>query len=371
MSTSIILENQTEEKINDFLPILLKVEISADMVEKGDELLIKSWWQNIGEMTAGKLLKGSIDFEFGNQRNLEHSQKEYRISWNPFPAIHTWEKGEIWSTTCRWKIPELWGGTYKLFISLCDEAKNPVTIGGRESQGKRIYVGEIDVGWGWGRPALELMRKSFTVEFNQAHRFIKEKFENHKEERIVIGENIKVYELKKCLVILRINDGKAYFSFPYTKPEVIIRNFTQDDLIFSFGTDVTISYTNKHKDVNSMVYSAQAFYKAEIMAEWNLEFSVIDRALSITLSEIKEYGNYELLEVRLPTVISASGSDVRMVDFFGGGRLISPDSSATVGFEHLYDVRNAAAIFNSNGTLVIESPRLDDKLYQSVQENAS
>ncbi len=358
---------QNRNKTNSFLPMLLKVEVSSDLLEEGDELLVTSWWQNVGEEPADRFLTGFMDLIFGDQRIPENIPRTHRVEWKPYPALHTWQKGEIWATTCRWKVPKLWGGTYELYLGFRDEQGVPVHLYGKSLHSK-LFIGEIDIGWGWGRPALELARKPLAYEFNETVT-VNDDYTANPIAELAIGDAVKAYMNAQYPTVSHLHDGDAIFQIPFSKPEVYFRDKNTDKVLASYEPEMGINYTTTAVGNQRLTYTAEVIYKEKVIAKWSLDFFSKSRQISIALKVLFEEKQYELLEVRLPSIASLSGSNVNMVDFFGGGRLITTDHALPIGCEHIYDVRNAAAVYNSDGIIVLESLGLDNKIYQSIQQN--
>ncbi|HHY83523.1 MAG TPA: hypothetical protein GX505_12740 [Clostridiales bacterium] len=373
-----------------FLPLLLKVDISSDLLDPGDDLWVTAWWQNIGTRPADCRLFGFMEMEFGSQRILENLNKSHRVIWEPHPGLHQWEPGEVWATTSRWHIPksDFWGGTYKLYVGFCDHEHVPVRIwGSGGSNSRRAYVGEVDVAWGWGSPSLKKLRKPLITEFNTPVKVLAGVLiqPDKDTKSIVIGNDITGNDIMGNEItgntisvaldmnrpaIRSIKGQNAEFSFLMNKKiEICFRERKTDTIFYSFSPEVKLNLSVEHRDAATVVYTITSLYKESCMAVCDLIFRVQNRRLSVSLENIKEYGNYELLEVKLPYLISLTGEDARMADFFADGRLIAPCDTRPLGYEHAYDVRNAGVLYNSRGMLVIESEGLDNKLIAAVCDN--
>lgn len=395
-----------------FIPALLKADVSTDLMQSGDELLVTAWWQNVGQRPATTPGICFLDLEFGYQRIMEHQQRTHRITWDPYPAMHQWQSGDIWATTGRWRNPGVWGGTYHLYLGLCDDERVPFTFIGKDGvPTRRILIGDIESGWGSGRPALERTRRPWTVEFNKpvpAHYLSVRSLsasdpsvrnphiddrpvDNHitnpaddsriDDSPITISDGIIVTLSSMRPMVFGMGESghrsRCQARLPWmplrpdlTLPEVRFRDRKSDRLLYSYQPDVSVEYSRTALTDNRASYTGVAHHSGEKVAEWTLHFAVHGRRLGITLDQVSEEDSYELIEVRLPALTSVSGSDACMVDFFMGGRLISVAKSPPMGVEHVYDVRNAAAVFTPQGTAVVECTNLDSRLYQSIQQTA-
>lgn len=348
-----------------FLPMLVKVEVSADMLNPGDDLWVTSWWQNVGDAPAGTPLQGFMEMEYGHQRRLETQYNDHRLLWEPQPAPQQWQPGEQWATTCRWHIPSGWGGSFRLYLGFCDEEHAPITL---SNGGKRIQIGEVDLGWSLGLPMLELSRKAWTKEF--ATPFFEEPVVATRQ-TVTLEGDITVFLDAAQPLLLSVAVGQATFTSPAYLPEVVLRDRASDTLIYSCQPACVVSYSPATVENACACYVGIASYHGKAVAQWTLRFAVIARQLALTLEDIREEPGVELLEVRLPSLLTADGDEARLVDFYAGGRLVAPDATRPISYAHHYDVRNAAALYTAAGALVVETPHLDDRLYTGVQENAA
>jgi hypothetical protein len=116
-----------------FLPKLISVDLSADLVEHGDILSVTTRWQNSGTgrfHTNGKIM---ADFLFDEtMRHLETNPDGFRLTWTAYPELHKWEPGGIQSFTGDWTVPQTWCGTF-LWVSACSRKQGkPSPLSGAE-----------------------------------------------------------------------------------------------------------------------------------------------------------------------------------------------------------------------------------------------
>lgn len=366
-------ENYDDKNEMCFKPCLLKVDVSSDLLNPGDDLWVTCWWQNIGSMPATEPIYGFMEMEFGHQRTVEAKGIKYsRIRWEPYPGPQQWEPGAICATTCRWNLAQssdYWGGSYKLFIGLCDSDNVPIDIYGPEMKtAKRVEIGEVDAGWGFGIPTVENTRKPWSVEFNKPAD-VSDIEPKEKSDTMIIGDRVRVCLACDKPILLGLDDDRVRFDFSGGLPEVVLRCVDDDKIIYSFGPENSVSYAMDRINDNTVSYKGLFIHNCGNIAGFELCYTIREGKLSITLENVWEKAGYELLEVRMPNLISIGGSDVMMVDFYGNGRLIPLEKTLPIGYIHHYDVRNAEAIYNSKAMLVMESKELDNKIFASVQEN--
>jgi hypothetical protein len=355
---------------NYFQAKLLKVEVNYDQFFSGDTLEVVCTWQNEGNSPSAQPLSGMLELSFGHQRIVETTPKFHRYYFDIYPATTQWQKGEIWKTSIRQKIPPYWGGSYRLNIGLCDENHLPVAF--TAENGRKVYFvtpGQIELGWGLGKPTMERMRKPFSKEYNSMVEFKKD--ENVSYTYLAIGDNRMIRLSDKKPVLLGVGSVINSTQSGDNSPVISVRNFEKDELIYSSSSELTVKYNVIAKNDKSVVYKASVLNKKQEVARFDLVFETIERKLQIRLKNVYEGKGFELIDIKLPSLLSLSGNDVSMMNFFGGGRLISLKEALPEGYVMKYDTRNAAALLTKSEQIILESTCLDDKLIQSVHENAS
>lgn len=378
--------DSSQYQAGGFMPALVKVEVSADQVSQGEALWVTSWWKNEGGRPSQRPFFGFMEMELGHQRSIETAATAYRITWSPYPGTNQWMGGDIWKTTCRWNVRPEWCGSFKIFIGLCDEHSVPVMI--LTSSGKmypRVYVGEVQVGWGYGQPTVELERKAWSVvpdattgtddleipTLQKLSSTQDEKNPNEKAETIVIGKEIKVRLRKEIPAITEIRDEFTNLHLYGKTPEILLRRRDEDRLIFGSECGIHQYWQACEKEGTQVEYTCSIYNSGIRVGHYTLQFKSEGRGLRVTLENVVEAEGYELLEVRLPALLSADAKNLSIAEFYGGGRLIPAEKVPPIAYTHSYDVRNAAAMFNHQTILVIESSCLDDRLLVAIKETTS
>lgn len=362
-------QNKSVNTKNEFLPILLKVETNYDQFQPGDTAELVCWWQNMGNSSSARPLKGFFELSFGHQRIVETTPQFYRSYFDIYPATNQWRPGEIWKTAIRQKLNQTWGGSYSITIGLCDENHIPVPIVGED--GKSVWYvnpGQIEIGWSWGTPTIERMRKSWSKEFNSVSNAKRWSYAN-KLETLTIGSDPIIRLSATQPVVTGIGELNNSIYSGDNSPIVSIREFEKDRLFYSTEPEFKIDYKAIAKGNSAVTYQATVSQKKFILARFHLNFETVGRQLQVRLTNVVESEGYELIDIKLPSVLSLSGDDVFMVNFFGGGRLVSLKDALPQGYILNYDTRNAAALLTRSDQVVMESTCLDDKLIQSVHEN--
>lgn len=365
-SPSLLLAQKAEVIDNKFAPMLLNVEVNTDMLMAGDELVVKAYWQNVGAQAASEPLECFLELEFGYQRTLENTNKNYRYIWNPYPDMAQWKSNEIHAVAYRMDFPECWGGEYKLFLGIVDKEHVPIdVIGENKKDLKRIHIGNVSKGWGWGIARIELTRKSWSKEFNKPSACMEA---NQTTDHIEIGSTISASFSKSTPGIIKVKNAEELHLIKPLIPEVVLRDYINDKVIYSYNEDVFIDYSVKKVKDDFLTYTAIVKYQGEKISEFELKANIENRSIIFTLGDTWEAKDFELLEIKMYSLFSTSNADANIVSFLGGGRLIPLDSAYPMGFCSEYDTRNAVGVFDKSGMVVLESTCLDDKLYTMVDE---
>jgi hypothetical protein len=352
------------------MPMLIKAEASSDLLNPGEYLWVTCWWQNTGEESAEEYLECFMDLEFGHQRIPETKNRYYRVKCSPSPGMHFWQYGDIWACTFRWNGQTDWSGTFKLYVGICSREGELLEFTGKDGKGvKRAYIGKIELGWGWGKPTVYLTRKPWEEAINKPFNIKTANKVNSK--TVLLQDRISIEISEDVPAIKKISDGVSSFYFPGCKPEIVFRDREDGRKVFSFEKNISIDYKNNKIEKDSIKFTCDVSYNSRKSLSFSIRFTLNDRILAVRVEDIKDGNSLELLEVQFNSIISASGEDVYLVDFFGGGRLVSLKDTRPVVHEKNYDIRNAAALYNSSGLLLIESPHLDSKLYIGVRQNES
>ena len=363
-----ILYGKDKPDNNAFRAVFLKAEISSDLYQPDDTMYVTCWFQNVGEKASTHPLKGFAELSFGHQRILENTPKYFRYYWDPYPSTDQWKQGEVWKTTFKCKMNLGWGGTYTINIGLCDENHLPVKIVGINGESvEQVEVGRIDLGWSWGTPTMDQLRKPLTNEFNRPAAPAGKKNLPH-DSSLTIGTDPTILLNGLLPEITAINGIAMNESTRGMSPTVTVRKYAGDSLIESGNNDLEMVYAPTRVTDNRADYQCKLSFRGEEIVRYTLRFEVTGNELHLSLVDVKEKDGYELLEINLPSLLSLAGK-VDIVAFSAGGRLLSLDRAVPEGYSFRYDTRNAAALLKSTDILSLESACVDDRLNIAVFDN--
>ena len=239
------------------------------------------------------------------------------------------------------------------------------------------------MGWGYGHPMVEQTRKAWTADFFEPVEDLKPMNKDEGNYRInisdphlekcteayKIGNELQVKLSKELPILLEIGDNKSLFCSDGLSPETIIRQRDTDQLIFDSQNGFNRQWSVNKADGESFVYTCNILYFEKFICCYTLSYKADGRRLLVTLEDVLEADGYELLEVKIPALLSVESKNLYLAEFYGGGRLIPVEKVSPMAYEHPYDTRNAAAIYDDHAIVVMESSCLDDKMMVAVKEN--
>ena len=349
-----------------FSLMLVKAEVNSDVLSPSDEFILTATWQNVGDRASEVPLKCFMELEFGYQRSMENTKKDHRFIWEPMPSMYYWNPGELHTVSYKVKLPEVWGGSYDIFLGVYDEKNQSIgIIGDKQNLVKRIHVGEVSISWGWGVATMELVRKPILKQVNAPRSIKNEKtvVASH-----VLGDEIKASFDKAQPALQKVQKGSTTHDIKSFKPLVVFRDYLNDKILTSNSKDVSVKYKSLAYGKDSIIYNGSIQFDKRNIADFEIKINVNERSIIYELGKVKENLNYELLEVRFPSIYSTSNLDANIVSFLGGGKLISLRNSHPMGFDSHYDTRNAVGIYDPHNAVVFESTCLDDRLYTMIEK---
>ena len=140
-----------------FLPQLLSVDFSADSVWSGEKLYVKTTWQS-GNGVADFTGKVCLTFQFYSERQLRSNYDDLKFDFTPYPHIYNWKEENVYTVGGGYRIPSVWGGSRKVYLTLLDDEEMPVPfIGSHGEIVRREYVGQIE--FAWHRPSDKVLKR--------------------------------------------------------------------------------------------------------------------------------------------------------------------------------------------------------------------
>ena len=337
--------------MGDFRAALLAVDISSNYVEYGDTVYVTTKWQNAGDGYCTQNVKIAVDFEFDmQQRHLENLGDGFRLTWTPAPEVCEWRPGSIWSTTGAWKVPQTWCGYFHMSVSLLGENGESLPFVGKD--GREVFrqeIADVDLGWGWGRIMLEATRHPVHVDVGQSIAA-----DSMPETTAGIPLGMFICDPAYPAVI-----GAGEWRWTAEAPVVTVRDRETNTVIRCLKEEQRPVFTLKEQTEHSLDYSVEGMFGSGVVR------FVLDNGLKISLEDVQEKGNYELLSIELPDILRV-GDRATLVNFFCGGREITVKDALPMRAEFPYDVCNAMAAYDAAQTVAVLTDDMEMLLYQSV-----
>lgn len=287
---------------------LIDASISAHCIHAGRNLYIQCTFEALEDSPVSGSVELFCDMTIGHMRKPYQRPHRFKVSSVMYPQPMHWKKGESYTCGLNWLIPiDIWGGNYFLNVGIEDENAVPIDFEACGETVVRKCVGEVEV-------AFENVAPKFVLSHMNRMDFSFDKAS-------LIGDNCDK-------------------SLDYTA-EVYTRCRKTDKLL-----------------VERVEPDGEA-YKAE-----NVSFLVKKSEDGLSLCDVWEKDDYELIDVKFPTFVSWKNATMYTVEH--GGRKIEAQKSFAMGFERKYFQCNAGVLEKDGEYFVIKAPYLDDKIHFSV-----
>lgn len=288
---------------------LIGAELSKINMYPGDRLYIRCTFQALEDMPVDYEVKLFADFKFGHMFIDKKEQTYFRSASDMYPQPAYWRKGEIWSSSVIWNIPNgLWAGSYAVSIGMIDNDTVPVEFAVGNKVCNICRIGNVNV----------------------------------------VFDGLAKEYMKK-------HSGGEHFSYEF-------ENIPFKEYDHSF--DAVISVRNRNNDEEIKRFCV--LKPNEKYSDDYVSFIIKKNKESYYVDYIEEKDEYELLYIKLPMLFTLENS--KMITMYGEGRIVNPENSYPWGYEQSYWIRNAAILTNGVCSILIETPFLDDKILHSVCE---
>lgn len=125
---------------------LIGAELSKINMCPGDRLYIRCTFQALEDMPVDYEVKLFADFKFGHMLIDKKEQTYFRSVSDMYPQPAYWRKGEIWSSSVIWNIPNgLWAGSYAVSIGMIDNDTVPVEFAVGNKVCNICRIGNVNV----------------------------------------------------------------------------------------------------------------------------------------------------------------------------------------------------------------------------------
>lgn len=331
---------------------LISADLSYDYVEPGDKLYITATFQHIGEGRIPFRASVVADIRFcGRQRRETVEAEGFGFSWEPFPSTLVWRERDVWSTTGTWEVPQTWGGSFAVSLSLKDEEGRSISFIGKNGETTFSQkIAELDIGWGWGRNRLLEQRKPVSVQFHE--------MENKTEkEQNVTGTTFGDFLLH--------SEYPAFLGYKEERWEdfapVVTTRCISDNTKQVYVGNQNMSYHLEQRSEDELLYHA----KSE-MCSFSLCMQKRGDMLTLLLTEVAEKEGYELIDIELPCLIQLCDESGTMVNYFGGGRKLQLKNALPQSALFYYDTCNALGTCSQHGSFAVVANDVDNVLIQAV-----
>lgn len=292
---------------------LLGVRASSHCLFVGDEVFVECTFRALSDKPITKRVELVCDFMFGHMALPAPMPKEYRVSTVMYPQPVMWRKGDVVTVGTRWRIPNgIYGGSFGINVGICDSEKESVDFMAQGKCVSRFYVGDIQAAFEGCAPKFVNSHRN-EIYFNVADS----------------GDDVR----------------KAFDCDLPQIADAVLRDKENDTII-----DIMM-------DDNGGRYSCE-------YVSFNIKKEKTEKLTYIALTDVCEKSNYELLEVRLPNLVT--WSNTQMITGFLGGKRTNPQKAYAWGYEQRYVQRNVAVLEAEEKVCAIDAPYLDDKLHYSV-----
>jgi len=286
---------------------LIKVKASRQYSCPGDMLYISCTYEALSDYPIGTECEMYCDFIYGHTTLPECDNGSFRIKGKFYPQPMHLRKGENITCSMLWKIPaNLYAGTYHVNIGVCNMEDFPIKIDVNGRLHKRYQVGDVEISFGKFEPFMSTHKEPILWE-------------------IAKTRNCE-YEKKNEI-------------------EVYVRDVENDIIISERVTSDTNSFKTRH-----------------ISFSLNEKKTVED--YGIVLDDVFENDGYELLSVKIPTLLNRENAGI--IASLKGGRYIDSRNTIEWGIEKKFQVLNVGILCDNGEYIMLDVPFLDDCIHYSV-----
>ena len=373
----------------DFYAEVMGYKINRNYLNPGDVLFVTLRMRNRGASWAVEDYHFVVDICFGHQRKIENKQYNYRVTSYAFPGTLQWAPGMETEVTLRWEANVGWSGTYILSCSILDKNNFPIHF---YIQGLgevlSFNAGEINISWNLGRPWIAENTRAVEKQFTENDIENDNGNDNDNDHEMILFTNKEISfncnysELSSAItlsdeisVILSRNQPQIYSIngvCPYfAAPVVAIKRLSTNDIVALETMCHEMTTSNYKLCFTICMYSKKyvryigtILCEGSVVVSFSLSLTINGSALKLEVTDRNEIADYELLSIKYPSLIEMDNG--YLLDFYGGGRLVEIKEATPIFFEKVYDVRNAAVLFDEKLMFIVESAHIDSTLTTGV-----
>lgn len=286
---------------------LINVKASRQFNYAGDILYITCTYEALSDYPIGAECEMYCDFIYGHTTLPECDNGSFRVKGKFYPQPMHLRKGESITSSILWKIPKnIYAGTYHVNVGICDIEDLPIKIDVNGKLYNRYKVGDIEIAFNGIEPFMSTHKEPITWE-------------------IAKPQN-REYEKQNEI-------------------EVYVRDIANDSIISERVTSAANSFKTKY-------------------VSFSLMEEKTDEDYGIVLDDVCENDGYELLSVKLPTMLNRE--DAGIIASLQGGRYIDSTKTIEWGIEKEFQVLNVGVLCDKGEYIMLDVPFMDDCIHYSV-----
>ena len=286
---------------------LINVKASRQFNYAGDLLYITCTYEALLDYPIGTECEMYCDFIYGHTTLPECDNGSFRVKGKFYPQPMHLRKGECVACSILWKIPKnLYAGTYHVNVGICDIEDMPIKIDVNGKQCNRYKVGDVEISFPGIEPFMSTHKESIIWE-------------------IAKPQN-REYEKQNEI-------------------EVYVRDSANDSIISERVTSDTNCFKTQY-------------------VSFSLNEEKTDEDYGIELDDVCEDDGYELLSVKLPTMLNRENAGI--IASLQGGRYVDSAKTIEWGLEKKFQVLNVGVLCDKGEYIMLDVPFLDDCIHYSV-----
>lgn len=286
---------------------LINVKASRQFSFPGNTVYITCTYEALSDYPISSECEMYCDFVYGYEHLPEKFDGSFRAKGKFYPQPMHLRKGESISVSLKWNVPtNAYAGTYRVKVGICDYEDLPIDIMADGKMCKRYYAGDIE------------------VSFGEMHDFMS------------THPNPIEWNLDKC-------ENREYEKLP--EIEMYVRDLQNDCVISQKVTSETGKFATEY-------------------ASFDLNEIKENNAIHVVMDNVCENDGYELLCVKMPTLLNAENAS--FITSICGGRMVDSTNTIEWGTERKFNALNLGILCDKDEYVLFDVPYIDDNIHYSV-----